>query len=141
MRTVVNTDDHTQAILTALDSLTFPIGDAVAPRLADKTEINPPFAVLYPIVGGLFDGPLSDSQADVTLVYQVTSVGNTRQQAQAITDLVRAIMMDRSNIIITGRRVRDVRHTSPFAGVIRDDDLPDPLFYGYDRYELDTTPS
>ena len=141
MRTVINTDDHTQGLLTALASLPFPVGDGVAPRNADQSEIDPPYAVLYPIVGGSFDGPLTDSQADVELVYQVTAVGENRFSAQAGIDLVRAIFFDKSNVTITGRVVRDIRLISPFSGIVRDDDLPDPLFYGYDRYELDTTPS
>ena len=140
-RTVINTDDHTQGVLDALVSLPFAVGDGEAPRNADKTEIDPPFVVLYPISGGTFDGPLSDSQADVHMVYQVTSVGITRFSAQAAIDLVRAILFDKSNVTITGRSIRDIRLTTPFSGIIRDDDLPDPLFYGYDRYELDTTPS
>lgn len=141
MRTVINTDDHTQGLLTALAVLPFPVGDGVAPRDALQAEIDPPYVVLYPIVGGIFDGPLSDSQADISLIYQVTAVGVTRFSAQAGIDLVRAIFMDKSNVIITGRVVRDIRLVSPYSGIVRDDDLPDPLFYGYDRYELDTTPS
>jgi hypothetical protein len=139
-RTVINTDDHTQGLLDALAALPFPVGDAVMPRGANKEETDPPFVVLYPIVGGSFDGPLSDTQADVHLNYQVTSVGETRFSAQAALDLVRAILLDKSNVTITGRSIRDIRLVTPFAGVIRDDDLPNPLFYGYDRYELDTTP-
>jgi hypothetical protein len=141
MRTVINTDDHTQGILTALNSLPFLVGDSEAPRNPDKSEASPPYVVLYPIVGGGFDGPLSDTQADVTIIYQVTSVGVTRFSAQAAIDLVRAILFDKSNVTIPSRRVRDIRLISPFSGIVRDDDLPDPLFYGYDRYQMDTTPS
>jgi len=140
VRTVISTEDHTDAILTLLRTTTLSIGDAVMPRNADKDETDPPFAVLYPIVGGEFDGPLSDTQADVYLIYQVTAVGETRQQAQVVIDIIRTIMQ-RENLTITGRVVRDIRLTTPFSGIIRDDDLPNPLFYGYDRYEVDTTPS
>lgn len=141
MRTVVNTDDHTQGLLDALAALPFPVGDGVAPRNADKSEVDPPYVVLYGVVGGNFDGPLSDTQADVSMVYQITGVGQTRFSAQAAMDLARAILMDKSNVTITGRTIRDIRLVSPFSGVVRDDDLPNPLFYGYDRYELDTTPT
>lgn len=140
-RTTVLLEDHTTAILTALQTSTITIGDGEAPRTPDKSEINPPYAVLYPIPGGLFDGPLSDTQADISLIYQITAVGKTRQQAQVILDICRAIMMDKSNISIPGRLVRSVTLITPHSGTIRDDDLPNPLFYGYDRYEVDTTPS
>jgi hypothetical protein len=139
-RTTTLIDDHTQGLLDALDPAGFPIGDGEAPRNTDKSEVDPPFAVLYSLPGGLFDGPLSDSQADVTLIYQVTAVGVTRQQAQVAIDVCR-VLMKKANVTIPNRRVRDLRHLTPNSGVIRDDDLPNPLFYGYDRYELDTTPS
>lgn len=139
-RTTTLLDDHTQGLLDALDAAPFPIGDAEAPRNPDDSEIDPPYIVLYPIPGGTFDGPLSDSQADVTLIYQITAVGITRSQAQVEIDVARALMK-KANVTIPNRRVRDLRHLTPNSGVVRDDDLPNPLFYGYDRYELDTTPA
>lgn len=138
-RTTTLLDDHTEALLAALDPAPFSVGDGVAPRNADKTELDPPYAVLYSLPGGRFDGPLSDSQADVTLVYQITGVGETRRQAQIVIDVCRDLMK-KANVTVTNRRVRDLKHLTPNSGVIRDDDLPNPLFYGYDRYELDTTP-
>ena len=139
-RTVVLLEDHTQALLTTLSGAAFDVGDGVAPRNADKSEIDPPYAVLYSIPGGRFDGPLSDSQADVVLVYQITAVGETRQQAQVIIDVCRALMQ-RENVTVPSRVVRDLKLLTPNSGVMRDDDLPNPLFYGYDRYLLDTTPA
>lgn len=139
-RTTTLLEDHTQALLTTLAPIPLPVGDGVAPRDADESEIDPPYVVLYSLPGGQFDGPLNDSQADVTLVYQITSVGLTRQQAQVAIDVCR-VLMKRNNVTVPNRRVRDLRHLTPNSGVIRDDDLPNPLFYGYDRYELDTTPS
>lgn len=139
-RTTTLLEDHTQGILTALAPVPIPLGDGVAPRNPDQTEIDPPFVVLYSLPGGRFDGPLPDSQADVVLIYQITAVGETRQQAQVALDICRGLMK-KANVIIPNRKVRDLKHITPNSGVIRDDDLPDPLFYGYDRYELDTTPS
>lgn len=139
-RTTTLLEDHTQALLTTLGAAAFDVGDGVAPRNADKSEIDPPYAVLHSIPGGRFDGPLSDSQADVTLLYQITSVGETRQQAQVIIDVCRALMK-KDNVTVTGRKVRDLKHSTPNAGVVADHDLPNPLFYGYDRYVLDTTPA
>ncbi len=139
-RTTTILEDHTQALLDTLDPAPISVGDGVAPRNPDKSEKDPPYVVLYSLPGGQFDGPLNDSQADVSLIYQITAVGTTRQQAQVAIDVCRALMK-RNNVTVPNRRVRDLRHLTPNSGVIRDDDLPNPLFYGYDRYELDTTPS
>lgn len=140
MRTVVSLDDHTQAILALLNTTTVTVGDGHAPRGPNKEEITPPYAVLYSISGGTFDGPLSDTQADVTLMYQITAVGKTRSSAQIVQDIMRSVMQ-RENLVIPNRVVRDIRLVNPNIGLVRDDDLPNPLFYGYDRYEVDTTPS
>ncbi len=140
-RTVILVEDHTEALLTLLRTSTVPIGDAVIPRNADKSVKVVPFAALYHLIGGEFDGPLSDSQADTSFVYQITSVGKNRSMAQITLDILRVLMMDKSNLIVPNRVVRDIRMVSPFSGVVRDDDLPNPLFYGYDRYEVDTTPA
>lgn len=138
-RTTTLLDDHTQALLNVLAPLPFPLGDGVAPRDADKSEIDPPYAVLYSLPGGSFDGPLNDSQADVVLIYQITTVGDSRAQAQVAIDICRGLMKH-GNVTIPNRKVRDLKHLTPNSGVMRDDDLPNPLFYGYDRYQLDTTP-
>jgi hypothetical protein len=143
VRTTVLIEDHTNAILEALSAAPFPIGDGVAPRGIPgdtKAELEPPYSVLYELPGGRFDGPLNDSQGDTTFVYQITSVGTTRQQAAVCRDICRGLMK-RENLIITDRYVRDLKHLSPSSGTVRDDDLANPLFYAYDRYELDTTPS
>lgn len=139
-RTATILDDHTEALLSTLSAAPFPVGDGVAPRNPDKSEMDPPYVVLYSLPGGQFDGPLSDSQADVTLIYQITSVGRSRQQAQVAIDVCR-VLMKKGNVTVLNRKVRDLKHLTPNSGTMRDDDLPNPLFYGYDRYELDTTPS
>lgn len=56
MRTTILQEDHLAGILDALAAAPFPIGDGVAPRAVDKAELDPPYAVLYQIPGGLFDG-------------------------------------------------------------------------------------
>jgi hypothetical protein len=139
-RTTIFLEKHAAGVLTALAAAPFPIGDGVAPRGLNKQELDPPYAVLYQIPGGLFDGPISDSQADAVLVYQITANGLTRQQAAVVLDICRDLMK-RENIIVAGRKVRDVRLSVPSSGIMRDDDLANPLFYGYDRYEMDTTPA
>lgn len=142
MRSTISVEDVSTAILTRLQAeCPFPIGDSHAPRIpGTKTEIDPPYAVLYDLSGGDFGGSLRDNQEDVILIYQITSVGATAQQARVVRDLTRA-QMKKEFLSIPGRRVMDVRLVNPNGGTLRDDDLPNPLFYAYHRYEVDTTAS
>lgn len=138
-RTVTSLEAHSTGILNALSTLAFPTGDGVDPERGGQAH-NPPYAVLYVVGGGLFDGPLNDSQADVTLRFQITSVGATQTEALRILDQTRA-RMQKEYITVTGRSVRNVTQITTSGGTRRDDDIPTPLFYAYDLWELDTTPA
>lgn len=86
-----------------------------------------PYAILYPLPGGSFDGPpLSDPHADVTFSYQVTSVGKTAEQCQSMADRVRATMLGRKN----GAFVKAISNPS---GVKIMDRAPDGGPGGIDR--------
>ncbi|TQK44408.1 hypothetical protein FBY35_5912 [Streptomyces sp. SLBN-118] len=55
-----------------------------------------PYSVLYP-VGSTSDGPpFGDASADARVVYQVTSVATTAEQAEWMADKVRAGMLART---------------------------------------------
>lgn len=55
-----------------------------------------PYCVLYPI-GSTSDGPpFGDASADARLVYQVTSVATTAEQAEWMADKVRSAFMART---------------------------------------------
>ncbi|GAA3304797.1 hypothetical protein GCM10020295_56850 [Streptomyces cinereospinus] len=55
-----------------------------------------PYSVLYP-VGSTSDGPpFGDASADARIVYQVTSVATTAEQAEWMADKVRAGMLART---------------------------------------------
>ncbi|XUM00279.1 hypothetical protein ACQ86F_25550 [Streptomyces venezuelae ATCC 10712] len=55
-----------------------------------------PYCVLYP-VGSTSDGPpFGDTSADARLVYQVTSVATTAEQAEWMADKVRSAFMART---------------------------------------------
>jgi len=135
--------DHLTAITTALAtaSLPFPVGEWQRPVDLDERFEAPPYALVraFPSTGQ-FEGPLSDSQVDIMLRVQILGVGYTQLQSITVTDLCRAVMV-KSNLIITGRRVQDIRYMVVSGGVSRDDDLPTPYFYSSDLYELLTTPA
>lgn len=142
MRSTISVEDISSSILSRLRAeCPFPIGDSHAPRVeGTKDEIDPPYAVLYDLPGGDMGGSLADNQEDTIHIYQITAVGQTAQQARVVRDLTRA-QMQKENLSIPGRRVMDVRLVNPNGGTLRDDDLPNPLFYAYHRYEVDTTPA
>lgn len=136
--------DHLDGVLAALDNadppLPFQHGVWERPKDGDVQFIDPPYAVvrIYPSAAE-FWGPLSNTQIDIILRFQILGVGLTHRQALAITDRCRQ-EMKKSKIVIPNRRVMDVRFMVVSGGEMRDDDLPTPFHYSSDLYELLTTP-
>ncbi len=125
----------TGAVLTHLRAqVARPVGDAAVP-----TDQTLPYAVLYPAGSGRLDGPQSDVHADAQQVVQVTSVGESREQAEALSDRVRAAMLD-ARPAVAGRYVQDVQLDAS-QPVRRDDDVRPALWYAVDLFRLWTTPA
>jgi hypothetical protein len=85
--------DVTQWLLDLLiaDEPTFPVGDHNAP---DPLEY--PYRVVWSVPGGSVSGPpLGESAADADLVYQVDSVGLTREQAERLAARTRRTVAGR----------------------------------------------
>lgn len=122
---------HTDAVIAALEAVGLTVGDATAAGL------TPPYAVVYKIEGGEFAGSLQDPFEDADLVYQVTSVGRTREQAEWVADKAMVLL---DGVTVNGRSIALV---SPDGGpgVRRDDDVSPPLFYATPRFRLKSTPS
>ncbi len=115
----------TNAVLTRLktNSASIKIGDGQAP--ADDTR---PYAVLYALDETEEEGDMS-SAVTVTgwFEFQITSVGDTREQAEWLADLLRTLILA-SNLTPSGFRM------FPWRNLItnlpdRDDDEQPPLFY------------
>ncbi len=115
----------TNAVLTRLKTNTasMKIGDGQAP--ADDTR---PYAVLYALDDAERVGDMS-AAVDVTgwFEFQITSVGDTREQAEWLADLLRthilAVKLTPSGFVMF-----------PWRNVVtnlpeRDDDVQPPLFY------------
>lgn len=124
----------------------WPVGDWSRERgIAPEYDlVDPPYVNIrkFPSAGD-FEGPLDDSQADIKLRVQIQAIGETSTQAVQVMDLTREVLatVPRSSIVIANRKVMDLRLMVVSGGVSRDDDLPTPLFYDFDIYELWTTPS
>lgn len=72
-------------------------GYGAAPTASSlPTGTTTPYSVLYPI-GSTSDGPpFGDMSADARILYQVTSVATTAEQAEWMADKVRAAFMART---------------------------------------------
>lgn len=81
----------TDALIAMLQSVTGKqIGDGEAPLELSDGE---PYAFVQTIPGGYHEGDASNPDTTCTAVYQVTSIGATRWQAEAMRDLAhRAIL-------------------------------------------------
>ena len=132
------TDDILTVVATATGKQ---LGDGTAP-----TSPVFPYGVLYPLPSPIHDGDLTSPDRDRGWLYQVTSVGTTREQTQGMADAHQTAMED-STFAPTGITVMDVE-TGTRGAVTRDDDttvVTGPgdtavfLFYSVDVYEFWTT--
>ncbi|MEV4557200.1 hypothetical protein AB0K51_09395 [Kitasatospora sp. NPDC049285] len=75
-------------------------GYGAAPLAADKPTGNTiPYCVLYPLGGTSGDGPpFGDADGDARMIYQVTSIGTTAEQAEWMADKVRTALLGRTSV-------------------------------------------
>ncbi|MGZ4638676.1 MAG: hypothetical protein ACXV2J_06420 [Actinomycetes bacterium] len=127
---------HTAALLAAVE--------AAWPRVSlvqvsgDRTL---PYAVVYPLGSGLFDGSLTagDEQADVWPLWQVTSVGAGAEQAEDLRDRIRAALLGQY-LLVDGRKVGPIRLEDE-QPVQLDTDVTPHVQYAVDRFRVYSTPS
>lgn len=137
-RTTVLMKPIYDGVWDSLDVITqFEIGRNERPKDSTGKFLNPPYAVLSIFPGGDQDGPLSDSQVDVTIRFRVLAVGKTASEALVVSDFC-AARMKPSLITITGRTVRRISKLSATSGMDRDDDVATPLFFDIQLYDVDT---
>lgn len=128
----------TAALLDLLETTTLPIGDHTAPaEVAGK-----PWAVLYSIPGGeVSDHNLAAVETGIDLIYQVTSVGRRRDQAEWMADLIRATVIGRTAgafiatwPVMTGLKVADRQLWGGVGGVEPSGEAPHRLWSVAERF-------
>ncbi|MCW2498271.1 hypothetical protein, partial [Jatrophihabitans sp.] len=97
-----------------------------------------PYAIAYPLDSATFDGSIGDPQGDAWPVTQITSVGETREQASTLRDRLRDGLTGQ-HLTVDGRTVGPVR-LDQAEPIRRDDDVRPPVFYAVDRYRTFNTP-
>lgn len=107
----------TAVIETLRSALAQPIGDHDAPTNDDGFAQDVPYAVVYCEPGGDVDGPqVVAPEDDVAVVHRVTSVGESRRQAQWMADQVRAVLTGRDT---TGQLLTDMQTDESFVVIDR----------------------
>jgi hypothetical protein len=124
--------EHTDAVIATLVAAGLTVGDAKAPAG------DPPYVVVYSISAGGWTGPLAARHDDGSLVYQVSCVGKSRQQAEWLED--KAITAILEGIPVTGRSIPYIE-LDLSGGVARDDDRTPPLWTAAPRFRIATTPA
>lgn len=129
---------HTDAIRSRLSTGSgLQVGDAEAP-----TNDARPYLVLFPLSPGNIEGPLNDQAADHWLEYQVTAVGDTREQAEWAQTKSRDAFLGGTNPTPpSGYAYQRDPELIPGQAVTRDDALQPPLFYAVDIYRFQVSPS
>lgn len=135
---------HTDAIKAKLAATTIPVGDAIKPDAAGWAgmpgeSLFVPYMVLYPAFG-MFDGTMAAPSDDADLEYQITCVGETREQAQWVADEAIAALVEQT-VTISGRGSLQRIQLVDAGNVRRDDDVLPPVFFATPRVSLYTTPA
>jgi len=126
---------------------TFPVGDGRAP---DEVS-GRPWAIVYSIDGGrLLDDNLGAREHSTDLVYQVTSIGRRRDQAEWAADLCRRTMLARTPAgafqvvwpaVAAGVVVVDRQLLGPVGGVKSDGNPPHDVHSTTERYIVRLVPT
>lgn len=141
--TVATSHPLAKAVLTALRAAWTYVGDGQAPDPLPPTDsqgrLTAPYAVLYRAgTGPLNTGPVGDPHADGAPLLQLTCVGATPEQADALADKLRPTLLARPTL--TGQRVMQVSLETS-QPVRRDDSTAPPVFYAADQARYLVTPS
>lgn len=144
---------HTDAILALLRTNLY-VFDAGAPDLDDtpgstgewgwqgtpgRSKFRP-YAVLYPLTGGVFDGTLGCPDDDANLIWQVTCVGSTRTQCEWAADKTLETLVG-ATPAVAGRGITRLYADIAGGGVRRDDSVQPPVFISTPRFRAYSSPA
>lgn len=146
---VPQTRTVTDAVIAALANAGLLVGDAEAPTAlsGDRTGWKGApgqssfrqYVVVYPLPGGTVDGPMDDSWADGSYVYQLSCVGGDRSQAEWVADKSRVAMKALIGATVSGRKVAHVI-LDQLGGAVPERDSAPTIWYTPDRYRVIVTP-
>ncbi len=134
-------DPITSAVLAVVADVTGkPAGDATDP------DCDKPYAVVHTVSGPRYDGPMDNTEIDSADRFQISCIGETREQADRIRDRVRAGFtreaLDAQFVTDSVARRTMILILDIPRGTRRDErGLPDPVFIGVDQYLIETTPT
>lgn len=145
---LANLRAHTDAVITALESAaagtTLLVGDAQKPAAAGW-QGSPgqsdfvPYIVVYPWGGFTFDGHLARADDNATLEWQLTCVGQTREQCEAVQDV--AFTLIGNPLTVVDRFVPRVRLGSAGGGVRPDETVQPTVWVATPQLAAWSTPS
>ena len=123
----------TDAVVANLAAAGLTVGDGQAP------DAGFPHVIVYPIPDDGRDGPSNDRHADVRHQYQLTCVGQYRDQAEWVSDEARTALTT-TPITVAGFTVMGVDEGLA-GGTSREDDESPPVFNVADTYVIWMTPN
>lgn len=133
----------TDAVLAAVATCGFPVGDAEAPPAGGwQGEMNQsdfiPYTVVTPMSSQAANGPITDPNADFDLPYALTSYGVSRRQCELMADSARAAVLSLSQTMVNDRSIEFVSIES--VGQVTRIDSVEPAYYAQsDTVTLTTT--
>lgn len=98
-----------------------------------------PYAIVYPLTGGVFDGTLGNPDSDASLIWQVTCIGATREQCEWTVDTVNALLIGRP-LAVAARLISRVWADMAGGGVRRDDAVQPAVYVATPRYRVESSP-
>lgn len=133
----------TGAVIAALRAAGLQVGDGERPN--DPAQpvgwqgapgVSPfvGYVVVHPIAGGTVDGTLGEPNTDFAPLYQLSSYGANRAQAETIGDLARNAVLT-AQMAVTGRVVVLVA-IDLLGGCRRTDDVQPPVWQAVDRIRV-----
>lgn len=135
--------DHTDAVVAALEARDLLVGDAEAPDQPhgrqDDAEEFIPYVILYPLFGEAEPASLVDPYQDVALSWQTTCVGESRRQVEWLVERCNLAFLT-DGITVAGRSLDPFDPQLEAAGARRDPD-DDSVFFATPRYRAISRPT
>lgn len=130
---------HTDAVLAKLRGTGFAVGDSARSDGEDGKGVllDPPCMVLYFVPGGDRYGTLDDWTRHADLIYQVTCIGRTRGECEAVRDASEVLL---EGLEVPGRRIGPVFPRNEGDEARKDDTVGDPRFILTPQYRFRSSP-